>query len=142
MLTERESQLSAGTPRRVPNTLLSQLLEEFKLFWWERDPICYQLGVLDKKAMECNAYCALCLNTELCSRDECFVPNKGNYSLHSAGYMQSLCVSYTLAGRLLIPCLPLCYTVKLTPNSRHRSCRSCCNCKLLSLNWPCVSNKR
>lgn len=75
-------------------------------------------------------FCAFCLNTKLCSRDQCFVPKKGNYSLHSVGGMQSSCLSFSPAhsgtGRLLIPNLPLGCIVKVTPNSQQRLCRNCC----------------
>lgn len=73
------------------------------------DSIWYKQGVLNKEAMECKMFAAFYLNTELCSRDQCFVPKKGNYSPRSAGYMQSLCLAFslkTLAVRLLILNLP------------------------------------
>lgn len=45
-------------------------------------------------------FCAPCLNTELRCRDQCLVPKKGNYSLHSVGYMQSLWLSLSHARSL------------------------------------------
>lgn len=80
-----------------------------------------------KELRSVKCFCALCLNTELCLKDQCFVPKKGNYSLHSAGCMQSPCLSFPSrsgTGRLLIPNLPLCCIVKLTPNSQQRLWRS------------------